>query len=186
MLVKMYDAKPHCLKSGAILRRFHIHSNLRRNNNEWEGLDDADGIATPGGCAGAGGAGGVAGVALVVLLALALWVWDSWRGSKPSSPMGTARRVELEGRQTGPGLCGERNRARPGQAGNQVPLTQRLADAQLRPSFQKADQLIRAFVNQDPAARARVEKDNSSRGLALYTHCWLAAVRPTQPWCSAC
>jgi fatty acid desaturase len=26
--------------------------------------------------------------ALVVLLALALWVWDSWRGSKPSSPMG--------------------------------------------------------------------------------------------------
>jgi hypothetical protein len=26
--------------------------------------------------------------------------------------------------------------------------------------------LIRAFVNQDPAARARVEKDNSSRGLA--------------------
>jgi hypothetical protein len=38
MLVKMYDAKPHCLKSGAILRRFHIHSNLRRNNNEWEGF----------------------------------------------------------------------------------------------------------------------------------------------------
>jgi hypothetical protein len=53
-----------------------------------KGLDDADGIATPGGCAGAGGAGGVAGVALVVLLALALWVWDSWRGSKPSSPDG--------------------------------------------------------------------------------------------------
>ena len=105
--------------------------------------------------------------ALVVLLALALWVWDSWRGSKPSSPDGAQpaalnwkdARLDLDYvvSETGRDL---------GQAGNQVPLTQRLADAQLRPSFQKADQLIRAFVNQDPAARARVEKDNSSRGLA--------------------
>ena len=105
--------------------------------------------------------------ALVVLLALALWVWDSWRGSKPSSPDGAQpaalnwkdARLDMDYvvSETGRDL---------GQAGNQVPLTQRLADAQLRPSFQKADQLIRAFVNQDPAARARVEKDNSSRGLA--------------------
>ena len=102
-----------------------------------------------------------------LLLALALWVWDSWRGSKPSSPDGAQpaalnwkdARLDLDYvvSETGRDL---------GQAGNQVPLTQRLADAQLRPSFQKADQLIRAFVNQDPAARARVEKDNSSRGLA--------------------
>lgn len=105
--------------------------------------------------------------ALVVLLALALWVWDSWRGSKPAGAE-AAQPAALNWKDAKLDLdyvVSETGRDL-GHAGNQIPLSQRLADAQLRPSFQKADQLIRAFVNQDPAARARVEKDNSSRGLA--------------------
>lgn len=104
---------------------------------------------------------------LVVLVALALWVWDSWRGHKPANADLSApaalpwkdAKLDLDYvvAETGRDL---------GNAGNQLSLVQRLADAQLRPSFQKADQLIRGFVNQDPAARARVEAENSSRGLA--------------------
>ncbi|MEG2046488.1 MAG: hypothetical protein RR100_06535 [Comamonas sp.] len=105
--------------------------------------------------------------ALVVLLALALWVWDSWRGNQHTSP-DVAQPAALNWKDAKLDLdyvVAETGRDL-GNAGNQIPLAQRLADAQLRPSFQKADQLIRAFVEQDPAARARVEQENSSRGLA--------------------
>ncbi len=42
----------------------------------------------------------------------------------------------------------------------------RLADPALRPAFQKADALVRAFVNKDPARRERTERDHQARGLA--------------------
>lgn len=105
--------------------------------------------------------------ALVVLLGLALWVWDSWRGNKPASAE-VAPPAALNWKDAKLDLdyvVAETGRDL-GNAGNQLPLAQRLADAQLRPSFQKADQLLRGFIDQDPAARARVEQENSSRGLA--------------------
>lgn len=45
-------------------------------------------------------------------------------------------------------------------------LQERLTDPQLRPAFQKADQLLRDFVALKPALHERIEKDNEARGLA--------------------
>lgn len=104
---------------------------------------------------------------LVVLIALALWVWDSWRGTKQASA-DVAQPAALAWKDAKLDLAyvvAETGRDL-GNLGAQTPMVQRLSDPQLRPSFQKADQLIRAFVNQNPAQRARVEQENSSRGLA--------------------
>lgn len=47
-----------------------------------------------------------------------------------------------------------------------VQLQERLTDPQLRPAFQKADQLLRNFVAQKPALHERIERENDARGLA--------------------
>lgn len=104
---------------------------------------------------------------LLVLVALVAWVWSSWRGDKepaittPSTAALNWKDAKLDlayvVAETGRDL---------GNAGSQLPMAKRLADPQLRPSFQKADSLIRSFVEQNPTARARVEKENNSLGLA--------------------
>ena len=104
---------------------------------------------------------------LVVLVALALWVWDSWRGNKQSSAaVAQPAPLDWKDAKLDLGFVVDETGRDLGNANNQLPLTKRLTDAQLRPSFQKADAVIRAFIDTDPAARARIEQENGSRGLA--------------------
>lgn len=60
-------------------------------------------------------------------------------------------------------------------------LQERLTDAQLRPAFQKADQLLRDFVAQKAEHHAQIEKDNESRGLAPLHPLLAGEALPTAP-----
>lgn len=104
---------------------------------------------------------------LVVLIALAVWVWDQWRGSAKASAE-AAQPTALnwkDARLDLPFVVEETGRDL-GNAGNQIPLEKRLTDPALRPAFQKTDQLLRGFVEQDAEQRARVEQENNGQGLA--------------------
>lgn len=104
---------------------------------------------------------------LVVLIALAVWVWDQWRGSpKASAEAVQPTALNWKEAQVDLGYVVEETGRDLGNAGSQIPLEKRLTDPALRPSFQKADQLLRSFVEQDPAQRARVEQENNGQGLA--------------------
>lgn len=105
--------------------------------------------------------------ALVVLVALALWIWDSVRGSKPAHTA-PAEPVALNWKDAKLDLSyvvAETGRDL-GNSGGQLFLATQLNDPKLRPSFLKADEIIRKFVYQNPAQRERVEQDNDGRGLA--------------------
>jgi hypothetical protein len=102
---------------------------------------------------------------LVVLVALALWVWDSVRGNKSSSSA-LSEPAALNWKEAKLDLAYVVAETGRDLGGSQIPLAKRLSDPQLRPSFLQADQIIRAFINQNPAQRERVEQENGGRGLA--------------------
>jgi hypothetical protein len=103
---------------------------------------------------------------LLVLVGMALWTWESFRPGKAEAPQAVAR--ELNWKDARPDLqfvVDETSRDL-GAGGGEPAMEKRLADPALRPAFQKADALVRAFVNKDPARRERTERDNQARGLA--------------------
>ncbi len=103
---------------------------------------------------------------LLVLVGMALWTWESFRPGKAEAPQAVAQ--ELNWKDARPDLqfvVDETSRDL-GAGGGEPAKEKRLADPALRPAFQKADALVRAFVNKDPARRERTERDNQARGLA--------------------
>jgi len=103
---------------------------------------------------------------LLVLVGMALWTWESFRPGKAEAPQAVAQ--ELNWKDARPDLqfvVDETSRDL-GAGGGEPAMEKRLADPALRPAFQKADALVRAFVNKDPARRERTERDNQARGLA--------------------
>lgn len=103
---------------------------------------------------------------LLVLVGMALWTWESFRPGKAEAPQAVAQ--ELNWKDAKPDLqfvVDETSRDL-GAGGGEPAMEKRLADPALRPAFQKADALVRAFVNKDPARRERTERDNQARGLA--------------------
>lgn len=103
---------------------------------------------------------------LLVLVGMALWTWESFRPGKAEAPQAVAQ--ELNWKDARPDLqfvVDETSRDL-GSGGGEPAMEKRLADPALRPAFQKADALVRAYVNKDPARRERTERDNQARGLA--------------------
>lgn len=104
---------------------------------------------------------------LLVLVGMALWTWESFRpGKAEAAPQAVAQ--ELNWKDARPDLqfvVDETSRDL-GAGGGEPAMEKRLADPALRPAFQKADALVRAYVNKDPARRERTERDNQARGLA--------------------
>ena len=103
---------------------------------------------------------------LLVLVGMALWTWENFRPGKAEAPQAVAQ--ELNWKDARPDLqfvVDETSRDL-GAGGGEPAMEKRLADPALRPAFQKADALVRAFVNKDPARRERTERDNQARGLA--------------------
>ena len=103
---------------------------------------------------------------LLVLVGMALWTWESFRPGKAEAPQAVAQ--ELNWKDARPDLqfvVDETSRDL-GAGGGEPAMEKRLVDPALRPAFQKADALVRAFVNKDPARRERTERDNQARGLA--------------------
>ncbi len=103
---------------------------------------------------------------LLVLAGMALWTWDSFRPGKAEAPQAVPQ--ELNWKDARPDLqfvVDETSRDL-GAAVGDTAMEKRLADPALRPAFQKADALVRAFVNKDPARRERTERDHQARGLA--------------------
>lgn len=103
---------------------------------------------------------------LLVLVGMALWTWESFRPGKAEAPQAVAQ--ELNWKDARPDLqfvVDETSRDL-GAGGGEPAMEKRLADPALRPAFQKADALVRAFVNKDAARRERTERDNQARGLA--------------------
>ncbi len=103
---------------------------------------------------------------LLVLVGMALWTWESFRPGKAETPQAVAQ--ELNWKDARPDLqfvVDETSRDL-GAGGGEPAMEKRLADPALRPAFQKADALVRAFVNKDPARRERIERDHQARGLA--------------------
>lgn len=103
---------------------------------------------------------------LLVLVGMALWTWESFRPGKAEAPQAMAQ--ELNWKDARPDLqfvVDETSRDL-GVGGGEPAMEKRLADPALRPAFQKADALVRAFVNKDPARRERTERDHQARGLA--------------------
>ncbi len=103
---------------------------------------------------------------LLVLVGMALWTWESFRPGKAEAPQAVAQ--ELNWKDARPNLqfvVDETSRDL-GAGGGEPAMEKRLVDPALRPAFQKADALVRAYVNKDPARRERTERDNQARGLA--------------------
>lgn len=103
---------------------------------------------------------------LLVLVGMALWTWESFRPGKAEAPQAVAQ--ELNWKDARPDLqfvVDETSRDL-GAGGGEPAMEKRLADPALRPAFQKADSLVRAYVNKDPARRERTERDHQARGLA--------------------
>lgn len=97
---------------------------------------------------------------------MALWTWESFRPGKAEAPQAVAQ--ELNWKDARPNLqfvVDETSRDL-GAGGGEPAMEKRLVDPALRPAFQKADALVRAFVNKDPARRERTERDHQARGLA--------------------
>ena len=99
-----------------------------------------------------------------VLVGMGAWLWDHYKPKKADSPVTAAALnwkdaaydLKFMEEETGRDLSG---------ISPQVPMEKRLADPALRPSFQKADGLLRGFIYKDPAARKRIEKDSNGQGL---------------------
>ena len=104
---------------------------------------------------------------LLLLVGMAVWVWDYFKPSKPVSAVAAdAVTLNWKDAKLDLGYVVDETRRDLGNAGNDLPMEKRLADPELRPSFQKADALFRGFIYMNPAQRKRIESDNNSQGLA--------------------
>lgn len=103
---------------------------------------------------------------LLVLIGMSVWVYDRFQTEKPSA---TASAATLNWSQIQPDLqfVVDETRRDMGNSSSEQSLIAALTDPALRPSLQKADALLRQLINQDPQARAKLEEDHQSRGLAL-------------------
>ena len=101
---------------------------------------------------------------IFVLVGMGAWLWDHYKPKKDDTLVTAAALnwkdapydLKFMEEETGRDLSGVSQR---------IPMEKRLADPALRPSFQKADGLLRGFIYKDPAARKRIEKENNAQGL---------------------
>ena len=99
-----------------------------------------------------------------VLVGMGAWLWDHYKPKKPEAPV-TAAALNWKDASYDLKFMEEETGRDLSNVNQQVPMEKRLADPALRPSFQKADGLLRGFIYKDPAARKRIEKENSAQGL---------------------
>ena len=99
-----------------------------------------------------------------VLVGMGAWLWDHYKPKKPEAPV-TAAALNWKDASYDLKFMEEETGRDLSNVSHQVPMEKRLADPALRPSFQKADGLLRGFIYKDPAARKRIEKENSAQGL---------------------
>ena len=99
-----------------------------------------------------------------ILVGMAAWLWDHYKPKKPEAPV-TAAALNWKDASYDLKFMEEETGRDLSNVSHQVPMEKRLADPALRPSFQKADGLLRGFIYKDPAARKRIEKENSAQGL---------------------
>ena len=99
-----------------------------------------------------------------VLVGMGAWLWDHYKPKKPETPV-TAAALNWKDASYDLKFMEEETGRDLSNVSHQVPMEKRLADPALRPSFQKADGLLRGFIYKDPAARKRIEKENSAQGL---------------------
>lgn len=108
----------------------------------------------------------------LILLVFALWVLVVWGNHMyekawPSKSSDTAEStVNWKDVQPDMQFVVEETSRDLGLQFSDKQLQDRLTDAQLRPAFKKADQLLRDFVAQQPEQHARIEKESQARGLA--------------------
>ena len=104
---------------------------------------------------------------IFALIGMGAWGWNHFKPKKPDAMSVFAPQTPLDWKdakldlkfmeeETGRDLNG---------LSSQVSIEKRLANPELRPSFQQADGLLRGFVYKDTAARKRIEKENSGQGL---------------------
>ena len=99
-----------------------------------------------------------------ILVGMAAWLWDHYKPKKAEAPV-TAAALNWKDASYDLKFMEEETGRDLSNVSHQVPMEKRLADPALRPSFQKADGLLRGFIYKDPAARKRIEKENSAQGL---------------------
>ena len=99
-----------------------------------------------------------------VLVGMGAWLWDHYKPKKPEALV-TAAALNWKDASYDLKFMEEETGRDLSNVSHQVPMEKRLADPALRPSFQKADGLLRGFIYKDPAARKRIEKENSAQGL---------------------
>ena len=99
-----------------------------------------------------------------ILVGMGAWLWDHYKPKKPEAPV-TAAALNWKDASYDLKFMEEETGRDLSNVNQQVPMEKRLADPALRPSFQKADGLLRGFIYKDPAARKRIEKENSAQGL---------------------
>ena len=99
-----------------------------------------------------------------ILVGMGAWLWDHYKPKKAEAPV-TAAALNWKDASYDLKFMEEETGRDLSNVSHQVPMEKRLADPALRPSFQKADGLLRGFIYKDPAARKRIEKENSAQGL---------------------
>lgn len=121
----------------------------------------------------------------LVLLAFALWLLFAWGShlyeKSDFKKTDTTTEASVDWKQVKPDMqfvVEETSRDLDLYVPNKL-LQERLTDAQLRPAFQKADQLLRDFVAQKAEQHARIEKENQSRGLAPLNPLLVGEALPT-------
>lgn len=101
------------------------------------------------------------------LVGMGIWAWDHFKPKKQEASMASVTEAPLDWKDAKLDLkfMEEETGRDLNSMSTQVAIEKRLADPELRPSFQKADGLLRGFIYKDTAARKRIEKENSSQGL---------------------
>lgn len=101
---------------------------------------------------------------LLLLFGVGVWAWQSLHPAQSASEEPTA--LNWQQAQPDLGFVVEETGRDLGHLESQTPMEEHLADPPLRPSFQRADGLIRGFVYMNPRQRKRIEEDASGQGLA--------------------
>ncbi|MEX8192739.1 hypothetical protein [Comamonas guangdongensis] len=100
-----------------------------------------------------------------VLIGMGLWIWDHYKSKKPDAALAAPVALNWKDAPYDLKYMEEETGRDLSSINPQIPLEKRLADPALRSSFQKADGLLRGLIYKDPAARKRIEKENSGQGL---------------------